>query len=373
MVCPKCDESRNLGYRYCSGCGDALNLCPECEEWRRKGARFCRACGNRLHEDYIPTYAKPKSAGDILRMAATVSCVLVAILMLIEVVAVITRTGEVYDLIDLGMGTGIILLIPHICTVATLYGTSMSIYWTFILITFLFSVFWTFRQSKPLLDRNILDDPDKAESTPLYWISLLFGSIIMMELIVIAIESLFGVTIDVPEGLPSDASGLAVFLYTEAGVWEEIVSRIVWIGLPMMIVAVYMKNPQPWRYLFGGFGFSKVSVALILISTVVFAFAHMEGWGWSKVPLVMFGGIVMGYIFVRFGLFASIFYHALTDLMSCAVTISPVMGSISYMLILMLGLVCAIDIFRKLPDALKSVKDLPVMDDGQDNNLFKRS
>lgn len=374
MVCPKCDESRNLGYRYCPGCGEALNLCPECNAWRQSGARFCKACGNRLYHDGIQSVSgKPMSATDVLRGAATVSCLLIAVMMIIEVIAVITRTGEVFDLIDSGASNGILLLIPQIYTVATLSGTSLSIYWIFILLMFLASVCWTFVQSRGLLNENILHNPDKAEGTPLYWISLLFGSVIMMELGVIWIESLFGVTIDVPEGLPSDASGLAVFLYTEAGVWEEIVSRVIWIGLPMMIVGLLVRNPQPWRYLFGGFGLSKVSVALILISTIVFAFAHAEGWGMSKVPLVMFGGIVMGYIFVRFGLLASIFYHALTDLMSCAVTISPYLGSLTYLLILFIGLLCAIDVVRRLPGSIMSLKDLPTMDDGQDNNLFKRS
>lgn len=313
------------------------------------------------------------SVTDVLRGAATVSCILVAVMMIIEVIAVITRTGEVFDLIDYGLRNGILLLIPQVYTITTLSGTSLSVYWIFILLTFLVSVYWTFRQSRPLLDKDIIHNPDKAESTPLYWISLLFGSVIVMELMVIGIESMFGVTIDVPEGLPSDASGLAVFLYTEAGVWEEIVSRVIWIGLPMTVIGILVKNPQPWRYLLGGFGLSKVSVALILISTIVFAFAHAEGWGMSKVPLVMFGGIVMGYIFVRFGLFASIFYHALTDLMSCAITISPSLGSLTYLLILLIGLLCAVDVVRRLPGSIGSIRDMPTMDDGQDNNLFKRS
>lgn len=374
MTCPKCEECRNLGYHYCSGCGEALILCPECEKWRASGATFCGACGTRLRNtNYTANVRKPLSTTDALRGAATVSCIFVAILMIAEFIAVITKTGEVFDIISAGCTNAIILLVPQLVYVTTISGIALDIYWVFILAMFIASVIWVFARSTKLFNKDILHNPDAAEETPLYWISLLFGSIIIMELAIIFVESMLGYGLDVPDGLPEGATGLSVLAYVDAGVWEELVSRVVWIGLPMMIIAVYKKNPQPWKYLMGGFGFSKASVALIIISTMVFAFAHADGWGFAKVPLVVFGGLVMGYLYTRFGLLASIFYHSLTDLMTCAISISPFWGSISYLLILLIGLVCIADIVRRLPKAVKSIKTLPTMDDGQDNNFFKRS
>ena len=58
---------------------------------------------------------------------------------------------------------------------------------------------------------------------------------------------------------------------------------------------------------------SKVAAVLIVVSSVLFGLAHYDGWGWSKVPLTMFGGLLFAYVYTEHGLYASIIMHTAND------------------------------------------------------------
>ncbi|HUV24757.1 MAG TPA: zinc ribbon domain-containing protein [Methanomassiliicoccales archaeon] len=45
--CPKCGESLDEGWEYCSSCGHQLPLkCPHCQAELSPGSRFCSKCRN---------------------------------------------------------------------------------------------------------------------------------------------------------------------------------------------------------------------------------------------------------------------------------------------------------------------------------------
>ena len=71
-------------------CGEPLRDCPECEAARANGSRFCPRCGRRLVED-------PRS--DPYRWlfwAAVASSLLLAVLLSVELIAMLTGTVETW-------------------------------------------------------------------------------------------------------------------------------------------------------------------------------------------------------------------------------------------------------------------------------------
>jgi hypothetical protein len=177
-----------------------------------------------------------------------------------------------------------------------------------------------------------------------------------------------GSAIDIPN-LPTDL-GQSILLYTNAGVWEEFVSRVLLMGVPMVVIAAIKHYRNPLRYLLGGFGINKMTIALILVSSTFFAIGHLDGWGWNKIPLVLIGGIIMGWLYARFGLHACIVFHCLTDLMSVGMNSFPITQSL-YLLVILTGLVCTPMVILHILRNIASVKDMPLVDEDQDS-IFRR-
>ena len=71
MKCPKCQFENEESARFCSSCGQRLELlCPECGKSSKSGSRFCNACGHRLEE--VPAVKTPIPPIDSERKHVTV-------------------------------------------------------------------------------------------------------------------------------------------------------------------------------------------------------------------------------------------------------------------------------------------------------------
>jgi membrane protease YdiL (CAAX protease family) len=109
----------------------------------------------------------------------------------------------------------------------------------------------------------------------------------------------------------------SLFSLANASVWEELIVRVLMIGLPMILVdLVRNKRQAKWHsYILGGkFGIGIPEVALVLISSFIFGIAHFaSGWGeWKIIPTTV-GGVAFGYLFLRYGIAASIVMHFSID------------------------------------------------------------
>lgn len=340
--------------------------CQECEGCRAKGFAFCRYCGDKLE----PPRQQPEInyAGTFDKVVLT-SSILVTILILVEIASVIIGLGKTFDSISDGMKLSISIIFPVLIRLCYLSGTVLDIYWILVLMAFLASAAAVFWQSRRMF--SIRDDQDSGEyrNTPLFWIGMLFGSSIVIQLFMLLIMNSNGIVIETPN-LPTDASGDAIIMYTNAGVWEEIACRMLLIGVPMLAIALYKGYSHPFRYLLGGFGTSKVSVILIVISSVMFSYGHVSGWGAFKFPLVMVGGLIMGWLYVRFGIHASILFHCTADLMTVAMN-TVGLASLLDFAIIMLGFVCTVILAYTLFKSLGTLKDLPMIKEDQDS-IFRR-
>jgi hypothetical protein len=103
-----------------------------------------------------------------------------------------------------------------------------------------------------------------------------------------------------------------IFGLTTASVYEEIISRILLIGIPLLIIHIIRKRVKKptWRYIFGGkFEVNRITIFLIILSSVTFGLAHSPGWDYWKVLPTLITGLAMGYLYVTKGVHASIIFH----------------------------------------------------------------
>ena len=93
---------------------------------------------------------------------------------------------------------------------------------------------------------------------------------------------------------------------------------------------------------------SKAAFILIVVSSVLFGLAHFDGWGWSKVPDAALGGLLFAYIYVQYGLYASILAHCANDVLTTVTyTVGAGVESMALLGFLGLGFVTIIYWFLK--------------------------
>ena len=102
-----------------------------------------------------------------------------------------------------------------------------------------------------------------------------------------------------------------MFSLSNASVHEEIISRILLIGMPLLIADLFRRRKiKIWKYfLGGGFDIGPSSVFLIIFSSLIFSYAHVFGWDFYKILPVFVTGIALGWLFLKKGIYASIILH----------------------------------------------------------------
>ena len=357
MVCDRCGPSREEGYSFCPECGNPLKEgCIYCAQYEKEGYEFCGKCGKPLN----PGKAQgPSGPPDVTRLGPMIAMPFVIILLVLELGMCLVYAPEAWSVVA-GNTYNILMLLPMVTVVGTMTGTTAQIVWVLLLISVLASAAVFIYQSLPMFKPDKNGDTSRAERTPLYWLCILWGPLTILELIIIGISVALGADF-VPPDLPETIGELA-FIACDAAVWEEVIARILPIGIPMAIIAACYGRKDFLRYLLGGCGISRLSVVLIVLSSLVFGFAHMEGWGLAKVIPTFLAGLVMGYLFVRFGVHASIMFHFITDaiMMFMASNGLSILVSSLMILILIASVICIPALFRNLKAGAENAKNIPV-------------
>lgn len=363
MACDRCGPSRESGYSFCPGCGASLSEgCLYCNQYEREGYEFCGKCGRRLEG----TPSAPART-DPLKMAAIVSMPFVLILLVVELAVMLWGAADVWTFLA-DKTTYLFILTPSVQEFAALDGLALQTYWILLMLAIIASAVLVIVQSRDMLRPDSGGDTSKAERTPLYWLCLTFGSMIILNIIVSVIQGMFGNILEVPEWILEMSREEMLFQMAEAAVWEEVASRILPIGVPLTILAACYGRRDALRHLVGGTGVTRVSLALIMISSLAFGFAHVDSWSYAKMVPAAIGGVIMGYLYVRFGVHVSILFHFLTDYMTCS---SYLIGEVAFgsivLLIMITGLVCMVGLLSRTFNGLSGIADMPVTGMDQDS------
>ncbi len=372
MTCDRCEEAAKEGCRFCPKCGEPLDSCTMCAEYAKQGYEYCGRCGRSLTE--------PEKKEDfIVEKTVFITVICVTVMLVIEAIAMLWHSVDTYSfLIDKTIE--VVLFLPTMINVGTMGGTSLQLFWIFILVTIIVSCIIIAYQSRTILDRNSPNFIPRIRSTPIYWIALFFGSYLVLSIIISAVEGALGYSIILPEGLPKGTTSESIFTYAHAAVWEEIVCRMIPIGIPMVIIAGLCGQKDCPRYLFGGFGITRVALVLIVITSIMFGMAHEGAWGGAKIIPTAIGGLLMGYLYCRFGIHASIVFHFLIDY---TVVLTDVIGhelfSFIFILAAITGFIAVAGLFKYMKEGASTMKNKPVwvyekiaepdQEDSSDSNL----
>jgi len=113
-----------------------------------------------------------------------------------------------------------------------------------------------------------------------------------------------------------------------ASVYEELITRTIFLGIPVFLVYFIIgsregKKISPLK-IFGGYGrITSIESAFIIISASIFAVAHIPAWNLWKIAPTFVGGLLLGYLYIKYGIHVSILLHFLTDFISIPATLSP--------------------------------------------------
>ncbi len=190
----------------------------------------------------------------------------------------------------------------------------------------------------------------------LYFTDLFINFSFILILLVLNIET------PLPTFLEEAELWEMLYAFTNAAVYEELITRLLLIGIPLLIMDTVRRKRRikGIHYILGGkFSLNLSSITLILISSLVFAFAHYFSWGLYKVLPTFIGGIIFGYLFIKKGLYACIVLHFFTDYLGFTLDITDNGAGPGFVIILLtlfwvlMGIFCFIYYLKSLVNSIR--------------------
>lgn len=151
---------------------------------------------------------------------------------------------------------------------------------------------------------------------------------------------LFGVEAATPEN--EGPLWYLMYQLANASVYEEIVTRLLFLGLPMLAIAIGIgvRGKSLFKEFLGGSGRMTASTwALIAVSASIFGLAHIPHWDIYKLVPTFFAGIILGFVYVKRGIWASILFHFIVDYYGASVIASSEVGHLGIIAFLVLALI----------------------------------
>ena len=151
---------------------------------------------------------------------------------------------------------------------------------------------------------------------PLSKAGILFAITAFTSMLVILISDLIGEGIT--ESFTDDMTNYELMVSMLcAGPEEEFICRMLLIGLLVTLLCMAAGHKGSLKNFFGGFGMSRAALVLLIISSVIFGLLHLDGWSIMKFPDTFISGVLFGYVYIQYGVHASIVMHSTFDLMAC--------------------------------------------------------
>ena len=312
MSCDRCNECREKGDSFCIYCGEFLkplprNGCDRCAESESNGDAFCRYCGKKLAKEENPFL----TIGFIIGMLTAVS---LTCLLLFEYFVALWGIPQVLPKLP-EYGSTLILVVPMIVKVVSFDGVLSQIYYILLILAVTACLAILLYKAAVPIKKLSMGDNKPVRETAFFEMPVLFAVLYIWEFIFVLV--LRGMGVDI-QGLPDRETWQWMYELLEASVWEEVITRILLIGVPFALIAFFAKKEgkASWKYLFGGCGFNRVTLVLIFFSAFIFGAGHLTNWQSWKFFTTFAFGLIAGYLFCKYGVYATIMIHFLTDYMS---------------------------------------------------------
>lgn len=274
----------------------------------------------------------------VLKAFFSITMLTVVFTIIAGLVALIYGVGLVTPyILNQGYSYVMFVVLPFFVTVATVNGYPLLIYYLFVVATIVASCTWVLLSGYKQFFNEITMKAKSREHSPIFDISGLTFVNVFLSVLIVFIAILLGAN---DTGTPISGNiEEDLFLLANASVWEEIVVRVMLIGLPLLVIDLARRKLKKrwYSYVLGGkFEFGIPEVVLVLVSASIFGYAHyLGGWGAWKIPAASIGGIAFGYLFLKYGLPAAIVMHFATDYMTMPSQVFGFSNALDIMLVLL--------------------------------------
>lgn len=216
-----------------------------------------------------------------------------------------------YPLDELEIFTNMEYRMPFESTI----GDAFVILWSIYVILFAIAIFGPKNGFLQTLSPILSHGKIISQSNYLVSITKWFSILILISAIITFVQEGFGIQTLPP---PVDNDLIQFFYVTLAPIAEEIGFRALLLGIPIFVLYSHKSsakyffkslwNPSRNLHVYD----SKRALALIVIVAVIFGFAHIatgEPWSDGKFAQATASGIVLGWLYFRFGLLSAILVH----------------------------------------------------------------
>ena len=316
--------------------------------------QFCPYCGRGLtaalapapppSNPYYPYYQgyRPESTVESLKRVgrgiASISLLPLLVLLTANVLILIWGSSLVLpQTADPAHGNTLFIILPipnPIVDLVDLTGPAFAAYQIFLVVSITACFGWmVYKSIKPFREELAFKLPKEGHS-PLYVIGTIFFAVMAFNAVYVILLSILGVQLNTPDFGSKELWQLLHGL-ASASVWEELITRVLLIGVPLLVIDSLMNKRKKTRnyFLGGGFELGGKELVLIFASSGIFALGHIVYWDAWKILPSWIAGVAFGYLFLRLGLYASIMLHFTIDYLTI-----PLDMTTSMLVTLLLGL-----------------------------------
>lgn len=300
-----------------------FRYCPRCGRPVVKDANFCAFCGQPFNiQVEIPVIAPPSvepflvTFKQIIRGIGTyvilslIAVTILNILILIWSVNIVIPETPYYH-------TTLFIIVPWIINIVELSGISFAVYHILLIVAIVSSFIFLMIKSWRIFIRELSVERKIESHSAIYTVGTIFFAVLFFNIVYYLILDAFGITPTTPDTVDKELWKL-LYSFANASVWEEIVSRMLLIGMPLLFVDFFRRKRQKLRrYFLGGhFSLGKAEITFLLISSAFFSVAHIFSWDAYKLLPTFIAGLALGYLFLKEGIYAAIMLHFMVDYLS---------------------------------------------------------
>ncbi|MEW6069664.1 MAG: hypothetical protein AB1485_03525 [Candidatus Thermoplasmatota archaeon] len=231
------------------------------------------------------------------------------------------------------------VLIPIPIGIFPVEGPLLMLYYAFVIFVILFSFIWLVKSKKRA---------DNFITLAQVFLATLFFMHIYYWLLTV-----FGISYEVPH-FEEWRFEKYIFSITNACFHEELVARVLLLGLPLLFVhAIIGRAKRVGNYLLGGnLEVDGAATFFLILSSLIFACAHfLLGWDIYKILPTFVAGLALGYLFLKFGLYLSILLHLSFNYLGVVLgalgSLAPLIVTIIRSFLLFIGFVYFLKWLRK--------------------------
>lgn len=320
------DESPPSPHEYCDMCGTLIppsgSFCPRCGALRASLRRVAPQYGYTIQTApagrpaLSPPTRRPPSWRLIIKTVLAFGMITFVVQLLAGLAALVYGTQIVLpEIVDRSFT--IYVIAPLLMAVGEISGNALGAYYLFIVAAILLSAAWFFLSSAKVYHKELTMKGTSRRHSAIFDLCGLMFAVLFLNIVIVLV---YGALWEEPP-TPTEGAELweLLFLLANASVWEELIVRVLLIGVPMLLIDFARHKLSDRKHVYilgGGFTFGVPEVTLVLISSALFGLAHFDGWGAWKVFPSAVAGVAFGYMFMRHGLASAIMLHFGFDYLS---------------------------------------------------------